>query len=164
MSRRPRHYLPPTPLPSPKEIVAGSAEEAVRAAEIIGYPVVVKALSEKLLHKSDVGGLVLDVANADGVRAACRKITANVEECVGIRIETFLVCEQIKGGVELALGLHRDPEMGLLLMVGTGGLLLELMADVAFAAPPVSKEAALALLEKLKVGADLARLSWRPNA
>ena len=136
----------------PKEIVAGSVEEAVRAAETIGYPVVVKALSEKLLHKSDVGGVVLDVANADGVRAACRKIMADVEERVGIRIETFLICEQIKGGVELALGLHRDPEMGLLLMVGSGGLLLELIADVAFAAPPVSKEAALALIEKLKVG------------
>ena len=136
----------------PNELVAGSAEEAVRAAESIGYPVVVKALSEKFLHKSEIGGVVLDVANADGIRTACRKIMANVEERVGFKIETFLICEQIRGGIELALGLHRDPEMGLLLMVGSGGLLLELIGDVTFAAPPVSKDAALALLEKLKVG------------
>jgi acyl-CoA synthetase (NDP forming) len=134
-----------------KEMIAVSVEEAVAAADAIGYPVVVKALSEQLLHKSDAGGVILDIANEDSVRAACRQIAATVEERAKIRIESFLVCEQVKGSVELALGLDRDPEMGLLMMVGSGGLLLELIEDVAFAAPPVTVESARGLIDKLKI-------------
>jgi succinyl-CoA synthetase beta subunit len=135
----------------PKEIIARSNEDAVTAAEKIGYPVVIKALSQALLHKSDAGGVILDIANADGVRAACEEIAETVERRTQIRIESFLVCEQVKGGVELALGLHRDPEMGVLMMVGSGGLLLELIADTAFAAPPVSLEDARVLIDRLKI-------------
>ncbi len=134
-----------------KEMIAVSVEEAVAAADAIGYPVVVKALSEQLLHKSDAGGVILDIANEDSVRSACRQIAATVEERAKIRIESFLVCEQVKGSVELALGLDRDPEMGLLMMVGSGGLLLELIEDVAFAAPPVTVESARGLIDKLKI-------------
>ncbi len=135
----------------PKEKLVASPEEAVRAAEAIGYPVVVKAVSEKLLHKSEAGGVILDIANAEAVSAACKEIATKVEHRAGIRLDSYLVCQQLKGGVELALGLHRDPEMGLLLMAGSGGILLELVGDVAFAAPPVTMEAARGMLEKLKV-------------
>ncbi len=135
----------------PREMVATSADEAVHAAEAIGYPVVLKALSEKLLHKSEAGGVILDVSSAEEVRAACRRIAANVEGRTGITVASYLVCEQVKGGAELALGLHRDPEMGLLLMAGSGGIFLELVSDVAFVAPPVTKAAAERLLDKLKI-------------
>ena len=64
----------------------------------------------------------------------------------------MLVCQQIRGGLELVLGLHRDPEMGLVVMAGSGGVLLELIKDVTFCAPPVSREKARDLLDRMRGG------------
>jgi len=147
----------------PREEVAASIEEAVSAADRIGYPVVVKALSKALLHKSDAGGVVLNVGDQNAVRTACCEIAANVEKRTGIRIKAYLICEQIEGGVELALGLHRDLEMGLLLMVASGGVLIELLSDAAFAPPPLTEEAALALLQKLKIARVLQGYRGHPG-
>jgi acetyltransferase len=147
----------------PPEEVATSVEAAVSAADRIGYPVVVKALSKALLHKTDAGGVMLNVGDQNAVRTACCEIAANVEKWTGIRIEAYLVCEQIEGGVELALGLHRDPEMGVLLMVASGGVLIELIGDAAFAPPPLTEEAALALLQKLKTARILQGYRGHPG-
>ena len=65
----------------------------------------------------------------------------------------MLVCQQIRGGLELVLGLHRDPEMGLVVMAGSGGVLLELIKDVAFCAPPVSRDKARDMLDRMRAGA-----------
>jgi acetate---CoA ligase (ADP-forming) len=133
---------------TPKEIVVHSAIEAIAAAQQIGHPVVLKAVSAKLLHKSDVGAVALHLADASAVRAAYEKIVANARRAGIDRLDTMLVCQEIKGGLELVLGLHRDPEMGLVIMAGSGGVLLELTKDVAFAAPPITPAKARAMIER----------------
>ena len=136
---------------TPKEAAVHSAEDAVKAAKEIGYPVVLKAVSEKLLHKSDAGAVALRLADDAAVRAAYERIGANVLRATGEKAEAMLVGQHIGGGVELVLGLNRDPEMGLIVMAGSGGVLLELTKDVAFAAPPINRDKARAMLARTHV-------------
>jgi acetyltransferase len=130
---------------TPIETLVNSAAAAVEAAERIGYPVVLKAVAETLTHKSDVGAVALGLANAEDLRAAYARIANNL---TAHRLCGMLVCQQVRGGLELVLGLHRDPEMGLIVMAGSGGVLLELSKDVAFCAPPISRDKALDLLAR----------------
>lgn len=122
----------------PREHLALSHGEAVGAARRIGYPVVVKGASTALQHKTEAGAVVLDVLDDDGVRAACDAIATNVRAAGFGDVDGFLVAEQVPAGVELVVGLHRDPECGLTFMFGAGGVLLELMEDVSFAAAPMN--------------------------
>ena len=136
-------------LPTPREEIVGSPEAAVAAAERIGFPVVLKAVSPTLLHKSDVGAVALDLRHGDDVRAAYQRILDNlVRHEVTEPLDGMLVGQQIGKGLELVLGLHRDREMGLVVMAGSGGILLELFKDVAFSAPPLSRQKALDMLDQ----------------
>jgi len=135
-------------LATPTEIAVRSPEQAVTAAADIGYPVVLKAVAAKLLHKSDAGAVALDLRNAEAVRGAYAAIEANVRRAGIDRLDAMLVCEYIAGGMEIVLGLHRDREMGPIVMAGSGGVLLELTKDVAFAAPPITAAKARATLER----------------
>lgn len=141
----------------PKERLVTSAEAAVAAAREIGFPVVLKAVSAALLHKSDAGGVLLGLSSAEAVAAGWTRVTENVK-AHGLQtpLEGMLVCQQISGGLELVLGLHRDPEMGLVAMVGSGGVLLELVNDVAFAAPPISSAKAADMLAQTRISKLLA--------
>jgi acetyltransferase len=132
---------------TPAEAVVHSPDQAVAAARQIGYPVVLKAVAAKLTHKSDAGAVALHLVDDDAVRSAFSRIAGNVRRAA-VGLDAMLVCQQIAGGLELVLGLHRDPEMGLVVMAGSGGVLLELIKDVAFAAPPVSAAKAAALIER----------------
>jgi hypothetical protein len=85
------------------------------------------------------------------VRAAYARIAENVRRAGVETLDAMLVCQQVSGGLELVLGVHRDPEMGLVVMAGSGGVLLELTKDVAFAAPPISREKARAMIERTHV-------------
>jgi acetate---CoA ligase (ADP-forming) len=133
---------------TPTEIAVQSPDDAIKAARQIGYPVVLKAVAAKLLHKSDAGAVALHLANDDAVSAAYARITENVRRAGIESLDAMLVCQQIGGGLELVLGLNRDPEMGLVVMAGSGGVLLELTKDVAFAAPPLTREKARAMIER----------------
>lgn len=137
---------------TPREAVVTSAADAIKAADALGYPVVLKILSSSILHKSDVGGVALNLQSSQDVQLACEKIGNNLRaHGVSSQVEAMLVCQHVAGGPELVLGLHRDPEMGLVVMVGSGGVLLELIKDVAFAAPPVSSEKARYMLSGTRV-------------
>jgi acetyltransferase len=133
---------------TPAESLAANPDDAVKAADQIGYPVVLKAVSAKLLHKSDVGAVALNLRSAADVRQAYERIAQNAGRAGIDRLDGMLVCRQVSGGLELALGVHRDPEMGLVVMAGSGGVLLELTKDVAFCAPPVSHDKAKAMIER----------------
>ena len=136
----------------PNESVAKTVEEAVLAAEKIGYPVVLKAVSAKLVHKSDVGGVLVGLADAPAVRRGFETIITNVAQFgLSGALDGVLVCEQIKGGLELVLGSQRDPEVGTVVMAGVGGVLLEFMQDVAFAGLPLSKNGARRLIERTRM-------------
>lgn len=132
-----------------KESVAASADEAVAAAEAIGYPVVLKAVAAAITHKSDAGLVRLGLSRAADVRAVHDELVAT---CAGLGVETegVLVAEQVTGGVEMVLGLQRDPEFGPVLMVGMGGIWLELFADVAFASVDLDRDGALAAIARTK--------------
>src|SRR5207253_1795203 len=132
----------------PDEILVASAAGAVEAAERIGYPVVLKAVADTLTHKSDAGGVALNLASAQEVSAAYERMAHDLSAHA---LAGMLVCQQVRGGLELVLGLHRDPEMGLIVMAGSGGVLLELTRDVAFCAPPVSRAKARNLLARTRV-------------
>jgi acetyl coenzyme A synthetase (ADP forming)-like protein len=129
---------------------AASEDEAVRIAEGIGYPVVLKLVSNDVIHKSDVGGVVLDVASADGVREACASIRENVEKAQpGARIDGFTIEEQVKG-TEIIVGMSRDPSFGPMLMVGMGGVFVEVYKDVAFRLVPLTRSDALEMIGEIK--------------
>jgi acetyltransferase len=133
---------------TPMEALAASRDEAIQAASEIGYPVVLKAVSAALTHKSERGAVALDLATPEAVADAYDRIT---RELVQLPLTGMLVARQIRGGVELVLGLHRDPETGVVVMAGSGGVLLELVRDVRFCAPPVSPDKARDLLASLRV-------------
>ena len=136
---------------TPAETLVTSRAAALEAAGRIGYPVVLKAVSAELMHKSEVGAVALDVADPEQLAAAYDRMAQRLEQH---RLAGMLVCRQIRGGLELVLGLHRDPEMGLVVMAGSGGVLLELIKDVTFCAPPVSADKARDMLARMR-GAKL---------
>jgi acetate---CoA ligase (ADP-forming) len=149
---------------SPPERLATSPDEAARAAAEIGYPVVLKIVSEAAPHKSEVGGVILDLRNEAELRDGYARLHANLRAHGIAAIDGILVARQIGGGVELALGLHRDPEMGLVAMAGGGGVLLELMKDVAFAAPPIDRAKAIGLLGRTRAARLLEGFRGAPRA
>jgi len=133
---------------TPQEIAVQSPDDAVKAAREIGFPVVLKAVAAKLLHKSDAGAVAVGLADERALLAAYERIVANVGQAGVGELDAMLVCQQISGGLELVLGVNRDPEMGLVVMAGSGGVLLELAKDVAFAVPPITRDKALAMIER----------------
>lgn len=129
---------------------AKNEAEAVSLAKGMGYPVVIKVVSPDVIHKSDVGGVVLSVADAEGVTAACAKIRAAIaENQPGAAIDGFTVEEQISG-TEIIVGMSRDEGFGPLLMVGMGGIFVEVYKDVAFRLVPVSRGDALEMFGEIK--------------
>lgn len=137
---------------APREVFVNSADDAVAAAERMGYPVVLKSVSSGVRHQSDIGGVAVNRRSAEEVRAGYDGILGNPgRHRVAAPIEAMLVCRHVGGGLELVLGLHRDPEMGLVVMAGSGGVLWEPGRDVAFAAPPVSPDKARDMLNRTRV-------------
>jgi acetyltransferase len=134
-------------IPLPQEHVASTAEEAASFADKIGYPVVVKAVASNLTHKSDAGAVQLGLQDAQSVSQACATIAKNVAAYdSAIELEGWLVAQAVPAGLELVLGIQNDPEMGPVVMFGAGGVWLELVKDVAFAAPGFDRAGAERLI------------------
>jgi acetyltransferase len=148
-------------LPAPKEALARTMREAVSAAKAIGFPVVAKAVSAALAHKSDAGAVKLDLHSAKDVRAAFSDIE-KIAHRVGIALDGILIARQIPDGLELVLGVHRDPEMGPVILFGAGGVDLELHRDVALGPVPLDETGALALIAKTRVAKLIAGYRGKP--
>ena len=132
--------------------LASTPEEAARAAEALRFPVAVKIVSPDVVHKSDVGGVALGLGSAAAVGEAAAAMMANVRRHLpAARIEGFLVQEQVPPGVELLVGARRDEQFGMMLVVGAGGVLAELVADVATTPAPVSARRARSMLAGLRI-------------
>jgi acetyltransferase len=147
---------------TPREALASSRQEAAALAREIGYPVVLKIAALGVAHKSDIGGVLVDLRGEAELVAGWDHILRNARDHGIDAIDGMLVCQQA-AGVELVLGLHCDPEMGLVVMVGGGGVLLELMEDVAFASPPLDHAHARALVARTRVSRLLAGYRGAPR-
>jgi acyl-CoA synthetase (NDP forming) len=138
-------------IPVPDERLVGTAGEAREVARTIGFPVVLKAVSADITHKSDAGLVLLNVADAQavdrGVAALKQRAAAH-----GARIDGILVAQQITGGTETVLGISRDVEMGLVVMFGMGGVWIELFKDVSFGPANLTREQALAMIKATRAG------------
>ena len=116
-------------------------------------------------HKSDIGGVVVGIADNAQLRAAYARIAENLARArPGAQLKQVLLAQHIGGGIELVLGVQRDPEVGPVLMFGTGGVLLELARDVNFGAVPLARWQAEALLARTTAGALLAGYRGAPPA
>ncbi|WP_424811226.1 acetate--CoA ligase family protein [Roseococcus sp. YIM B11640] len=138
-------------IPAVPERGCADADAAVKAAREFGFPVVLKILSPDILHKSEIGGVLLDIASEDAVREGFATLIARAKErAPGARLEGVLVAKQIKGAVEMALGMVRDPVFGPVAMVGLGGIFIEVLKDVAFRRCPFDAVEAEAMIRSLK--------------
>jgi acyl-CoA synthetase (NDP forming) len=117
----------------PASSVVNTEEEAINCAAEIGGPVVLKVISPSALHKSDVGGVVLDVEGDDDVRAAYHQVIAAVPDPEGVLLQEF-----VSGGHEILIGMVEDPNFGPLVVFGLGGVFVELIGDVAFRIHPLT--------------------------
>jgi acetate---CoA ligase (ADP-forming) len=136
-------------IPVPRAVVAADLDGALRAAAQIGYPIVLKTAAPGIAHKSDIGGVLTGIADAG-------QLAAGYTDLAGRLGPTVMVCQHAPAGVELALGIVTDPQLGPLIVVGAGGVLVELLADRVVALPPVSEQMAADLLSALRVRALLA--------
>ncbi len=131
--------------------LAGSAEEAVEIAERIGYPVAMKIVSPNIVHKSDLGGVMLNVASGEAVSDSYElmmlKIGKRAPEAL---IEGVYVEQMARKGLEIIIGMTRDPQFGPMLMFGLGGIFVEVMKDVTFHLAPITEIEAIQMLKATK--------------
>ena len=159
MMRRVRAMLEPDAIqvlkeygiPYPEHGVAQNAHEAIRIAEQIGYPVVLKVVSPDVLHKSDLGGVKVGLANPRSLEEAVRGMVTHLEAIApGIAIAGFLVCRQAGAGQEVIVGGLEDETFGPVAMVGLGGIFAEVLNDVAFRVVPFERYDAEDMIQRLR--------------
>jgi len=137
--------------PTPKNILVTSEEQCIRAANEIGYPVVLKIASPDIIHKSDAGGVKVGLNNNDEVQRAFRSIIENARKYrTDAKIQGILVQEMVQSGKEIILGSKKDPLFGSLIMFGLGGIYVEVLKDVIFRLAPVGQEEAKRMVESIK--------------
>jgi acyl-CoA synthetase (NDP forming) len=128
-----------------------SEEEAIQQAESLGFPVVLKVSSPDIIHKSDVGGVHLQLQNAADVRQAFQAIQESVAaKAPAAHVEGIAVQPMARPGVEVIIGMSQDPTFGPVLMFGLGGVLVEILKDVAFRIVPLSPCDAAEMIRDIK--------------
>jgi acyl-CoA synthetase (NDP forming) len=136
-----KELLRPLGIPFPESKFAASADEAASAAEAIGYPVVMKAQAAALGHKSDAGGVILNLKTADDVRAAFARMYDNVAAYdASIALDGVLIEQMGKMGTEMIVGAKNDPEWGSVVLAGFGGVTAEILKDVKLFTPDLGVE------------------------
>ncbi len=137
---------------TPKSVLGTTEEECASAAkDEIGYPVVMKIVSPQIIHKSDAGGVKVGLKNEGDVRSAFREIVNSAKSYKSdARIEGVLVQEMITSAKEIILGAKQDPLFGPLVMVGLGGIYVEVLKDVVFRLAPIDKQEAEKMVESIK--------------
>ncbi|MDQ4421560.1 acetate--CoA ligase family protein [Sphingobium sp. DEHP117] len=147
------------------EAFAATREEAIAAAGRIGFPVVLKVVSERIAHKTEAGGVKLNLADGDAVGKAFDEIMASAREYLAdADADGVLVQEQVVGGVEMILGAQVDPDMGAFVVVGAGGIFTELMKDAVIRPCPVSAGEAREMIASLKSAVMLDGFRGAPKA
>lgn len=127
-----------------------SAEEAVKQAKKIGFPLVMKVVSPQILHKTDVGGVKVGLDNVNDVKKTFKDMYGRLSKKKGVEVKGILLEKMVPKGVELIVGIQNDPQFGPVIMVGLGGIMTEVMKDVAFRMLPISPSDAKSMLNELK--------------
>jgi acyl-CoA synthetase (NDP forming) len=149
-------------LPVPQGKLATSPEKAVAIASEIGYPVVLKVVSDDIIHKSEVKGVELNLSDAGELKDAWERIHENVKLTMpDATITGLYVIKMIKGSEEIILGIKRDPSFGPVLLFGLGGIFVEVFKDVSFGVAPLSREVAVGMIEQTKAWEILKGLRGR---
>ncbi|MFC4471975.1 acetate--CoA ligase family protein [Streptomyces xiangluensis] len=145
----------------PREQLVTSAAAAVRAAGLVGYPVVMKASGAQLAHKTELGLVKVGLTSASQVRDAYRELT-DIARYEGVSLDGVLVCQMVDPGVEMVVGVTQDDLFGPTVTVGLGGVLVEVLRDTAVRVPPFGEEQARAMLGELRGRALLDGVRGRP--
>jgi acyl-CoA synthetase (NDP forming) len=133
-------------IPVTREELTQDLEGAKRAAQAIGYPVVLKACSHELTHKTEKGLIEVGLRDERDLEEAFRKLSKAMEGIQG----GYLVQEMVKGARELVIGMTRDPQFGPCVMFGLGGIFTEILRDVSFRVAPIQKRDALEMMDEIK--------------
>ncbi|MEU7008585.1 acetate--CoA ligase family protein [Streptomyces sp. NPDC046332] len=147
----------------PREQLVTSAAAAVRAAGLVGYPVVMKASGAQLAHKTELGLVKVGLTSASQVRDAYRELT-DIARYEGVDLDGILVCQMVGRGVEMVVGVTRDPLFGPTVTVGLGGVLVEVLGDAAVRVPPFGEDQARDMLGELRGQALLKGVRGAPPA
>ena len=135
----------------PKSLFARTPEEVVAAAKGIGYPVVMKIVSPQIVHKSDIGGVRVNLNSKKDVENAFFDITTHVRNIMpAAHIDGVMIQEMILKGKEVIMGITRDPQFGHMIMFGLGGIYVEVLKDISFRIVPLSKEDAHEMMRETK--------------
>jgi len=130
---------------------ARDENEAKEKVDEVGFPVVVKVVSPDIVHKSDVGGVIVGIKDKEGVVKAIESIRKSVaEKAPGAKITGFLIQKMMPDGIEVIVGSVRDPVFDAAVMFGLGGIFVEVLRDVSFRVAPVTKEDALEMIREIK--------------
>jgi 3-hydroxypropionyl-CoA synthetase (ADP-forming) len=134
----------------PPYALVTSEDEAAKAAKKVGFPLVMKVVSPQILHKTDVGGVKVGIDNINDVKKTFKDMYGRLSKKKGVHVKGILLEKMVPKGVELIVGLQNDPQFGPVIMVGMGGILTEVMRDVAFRMLPITPSDAKSMLEELK--------------
>jgi acetyltransferase len=136
----------------PRSLMARTSEDAVAAAKGMGYPVVMKIVSPQILHKSDIGGVKLNINSKKEVENTFFDITTRVQHIMPTaQIYGVMIQEMVSGGKEVIIGITRDAQFGHMIMFGLGGIYVEVLKDISFRITPLSKEDAHEMIRETKV-------------
>jgi acyl-CoA synthetase (NDP forming) len=150
-------------IPITREVIAATPTAAQKAADDFGGPVVLKVLSRDVLHKSEAGGVAVNIPPAD-VAETCTRMATAFTKATAKKPEGFLVQELVAGGVELILGFNRDRQLGPTILLGAGGVTAELFKDTTLRLAPVSRADAHQMIDELKSAPLLKGYRGRPVA
>lgn len=140
-----------------EDVLALTPGAAIEQADRIGYPVVLKGVCRDLVHKSEAGAVKLNIADADGLRSAWQDIACGLTEHLPVAaLDGCVVQPMIRGGTELIVGCRWDPQFGAVVIMGSGGVLVEILNDVQMAIAPISAAHAKRLIERLRIAPVLA--------
>ena len=138
-------------IPVTKFELARSEEEATKFAKAVGFPIVLKIVSPDIIHKSDVGGVIVGLKNADDVRQGYNRILQNVKKHnPRARIVGVLVQEMAPASTEVIVGAIKDPQFGPAIMFGLGGVFVEVLKDVTFRVAPITQDDACEMIGEVK--------------
>jgi acetyltransferase len=138
-------------LPIIKSCITKDVPSSIKCANDLGYPLVIKAIGRELIHKTEVGGVMIDIHNDDELVNAERKILTSLKEKgIEAKLDGFLIQPYMRGGIETIMGVFKDPKAGHLIMFGLGGVMVEVIKDVKFQLLPINDVEAKTLVKSIQ--------------